>query len=487
MLFHTLTFFLFFAAFLCAYIPCRSEKTRMVVILAASNIFYGWWNWKFLALLWLTIWVDYAIGCAIGGTQTGWKRKFFLIASVSTNLAILAGFKYYNFFVAGASALKIKGSEGWYIENLVIPVGLSFYTFQSMSYVIDVFRGKLKPEKNLLNFAAFVCYFPQLVAGPIERVAHLLPQLLRPAPITHGRIFSGLLLFSFGFLRKGFADVFGGLIDPVFADISSTPPFLVLLSVFGFGLQIYLDFTGYVDMARGISRVLGIDLMVNFHAPYLATSIREFWRRWHISLSEWLRDYLYIPLGGNRHGLVRQTFSLMLTMVLGGFWHGAGVNFLIWGGLHGVYLVINTLWERWLASENPSAPRKNSSSQPLWRWMKNFSGWLITFLAVNYAWLYFRAPNLEAALSINKKIMAWLQDPTISVPGQFPVGVLVIVIIVVAMEFVINSCSTKSAGALAGISQKKLLLYGFLAGLMAGVGLILHAGNQTQKFIYFQF
>lgn len=460
----------------------------MAVILIASNIFYGWWNWKFLALLWITIGIDYIIGLLMGVARGRSWRKLLLFASISTNLGILAGFKYYNFFVSGATFFNLVPPGSWHIENLVIPVGLSFYTFQSMSYTIDIFREKIKPEKNLINFAAFVCYFPQLVAGPIERVSHLLPQLLRPAPITMNRIMSGLLLFSFGFLRKGFADVFGTLIDPVFVDITSVAPLLVILSVLGFGLQIYLDFTGYVDMARGISRSLGVELMVNFRAPYLATSIRDFWHRWHISLSQWLRDYLYIPLGGNRHGLNRQIIALMLTMALGGLWHGAGINFIIWGTLHGIYLVINTLWD-YLESLGKKSPlfQKTDCNQGLLAWIKKMIGWFLTFLAVNYAWLYFRAPSLETAVSINGKILAWIQDPKLTLPGQVPGGVLVIVMIVACMEVIINFCSQKPAGSPQEISENKSLLYGLLAGLMFGIGLIFHAGNQTQRFIYFQF
>lgn len=481
MLFHTLTFLIFFIIFLVAYIPLRQQRKGIVVLLIASNIFYGWWDWRFLGLLWLTIVVDYTLGKLLHQSSDVCRRRYLLLISLFSNLGILAAFKYYNFFVSGAVVLGIENLQAWHIENLVVPVGLSFYTFQSMSYTIDIYRRKTEPEPSLVRFAAFVCYFPQLVAGPIERIGHLLPQLVKPAPITQERILAGLLLFSFGFFRKGLADTIGLFVDPVFADIPSASPVSVILAIAGFGLQIYLDFTGYVDMARGISRALGIELMINFNAPYLSISVREFWRRWHISLSQWLRDYLYISLGGNRFGLPRHLIALLLTMALGGLWHGAGINFVIWGVLHGFYLVANTLWKHFTVFQSITLVKR------IPRQLRILLNWAATLIVVNYAWLYFRAPSFGVAMSANRKILEWLIHPNLALPAGFLAGGLAIVVLVAAMEFMIDWSNKLPKSELPSLTIRTSINHGLLAGLLFAIGLIMHAGNQTQQFIYFQF
>jgi D-alanyl-lipoteichoic acid acyltransferase DltB (MBOAT superfamily) len=312
--------------------------------------------------LWLTIVVDFYISKRISRLEKKSARLGLLLFSISINIGILFFFKYYNFFIDSVSILGIDNLADWSLPNLVLPVGISFYIFQSLSYSIDVYRRRIQPVDSIIDYAAFVCYFPQLVAGPIERLENLLPQLLKPRKLTYSIFVSGFFLFCFGFLRKSFADTLATMIDPVFANVLTSTPTTVLLAVFGFGLQIYLDFTGYVDMARGISRIIGVELSINFDAPYTSSSPREFWRRWHISLSGWLRDYLYISLGGNRYGLPRHVFALMLTMILGGLWHGAGANFLIWGFLHGLYLVAFLFIDRLVThvrGESKSSPIVN--------------------------------------------------------------------------------------------------------------------------------
>lgn len=485
MVFHTFTFFVFFVTFLAFYLPNRRNAAGIWILLIFSNIFYGWWNWKFLGLLWITIIVDYTLSKLIWKTESLNKRKIFLGISILTNLSILAFFKYYNFFIENVTTIGISVPEEWHLLDIVLPVGISFYIFQSISYTFDVYHRNHEPVKKLIHYAPFVCYFPQLVAGPIERVNHLLPQILKPAPITSNRIITGIFLFCMGFFRKAIADTLATFIDPVFADVNNAVPVELILAIFGFGLQIYLDFTGYVDMARGLSRMIGIDLMLNFNAPYLSTSPREFWRRWHISLSQWLRDYLYIPLGGNRYGKLRHISALMLTMILGGLWHGAGFNYIIWGALHGIYLTLNVIWNNMnFATLKNSYFSINSKTMLAVQQSKLIFGWLVTFLAVNYAWLYFRMHTFEDAMIANRKIGDWLFHPS------FPTisfSLVIIVLIIVIMEFVMRFSPNTLQAERPELTVAKTVTMSILSGIFFVIGFILLAGAVTQQFIYFQF
>ncbi len=504
MLFHTSTFVLFFALFLLFYVPARRTRGGPLVILVFSSIFYGWWSWKFLGLLWVTLVADYWLARLLAASESPVRRKLFVTVSLVTNLGILGFFKYFNFFVESAAGMGVARAVNWRIEDIVLPVGISFYVFQSLSYTIDVYRREEKPVRSFIDYAAFVCYFPQLVAGPIERLRHLLPQIVKPAPITPERVTAGAFLFAVGFFRKAIADTLATFVDPTFANLNDATPVQVVLAVFGFGLQIYLDFTGYVDMARGVSRIIGIDLMLNFNAPYTSTSIREFWRRWHISLSQWLRDYLYISLGGSRHGMPRHLANLMVTMLLGGLWHGAGVNFLIWGGLHGVYLIVNTFWGRvvetrralqpgrlarigwleiWVGATVAAAPRSERSSRA-WRIVRVALSWLVTWLAVNYAWLYFRVPTFNGAMLANRKIGEWLLHPTL--PGFSP-ALVALVLLTVGMELIIRFRKDSPERDAYQLTFPRAVAQGAIGAVLFLAGLVLLAGVPTQQFIYFQF
>jgi D-alanyl-lipoteichoic acid acyltransferase DltB (MBOAT superfamily) len=399
----------------------------------------------------------------------------FVVGSLTVNLGVLGFFKYYNFFVQ-----SLGWAGGWSPATLALeialPVGVSFYTFQSIAYVIDVYRGRHEPVRSLLHYAAFVCYFPQLVAGPINRIGQLMPQMIAPAPMTAERAVHGAFLFCVGFFRKAIADALAMFVDPAFTHIATAAPAEVVMAVFTFGLQIYLDFSGYVDMARGVSHALGIDLVVNFDAPYLSTSPREFWRRWHISLSQWLRDYLYISLGGNRKGLPRHMANLMITMLLGGLWHGAGVNFIIWGGLHGIYLAANTLWDRFV----PLANRRRRMAGIL----RTSLGWAVTYIAVNYAWLYFRAPTFADAMAANRKILEWLLAPQLPPATR---GFAMLVLIVAAMEWAIRLGVGPGWRENAQRSLGGALARGALGAVFFTAGLVLLIGRPITQFIYFQF
>ena len=471
MLFHTPTFLVFFLTFAAVYFSTPPGRARVYVLLVFSNIFYGWWDWRFLGLLWVTKIVDYGLSVRIARTEDPRRRKLLVAGSVVTNLGVLGFFKYWNFLVDSALALHLDVST-LRLPGLVLPVGISFYVFQSMSYAIDVYRRRIEPAGSLVEFAAFVSYFPQLVAGPIERAENLLPQLLRPAAPTAARIASGTFLFACGFFRKALGDVLAGLVNPVLGDVGAAAPGAVVLAVLGFGGQIYLDFSGYSEMARGMARAMGVDLMANFASPYLATSFRDFWHRWHISLSEWLRDYLYVPLGGNRHGLGPMLRNLVVTMLLGGLWHGAGWNFVIWGLLHGLFLVLNVLWDR-----GGRAPRNAAT-----RALRAAGGWLVTFLGVQYAWIYFRLATLQEAVIVNRKIVEWLAHPSLPLTSWTLLAVLAPIIVL--------DLAQRDRGPVfspAEATPLRELAFGALAGCFLLLGVILLAGQPTHQFIYFQF
>ncbi len=393
MLFNTWQFVIFFLVVFVVYhkLPLRGQNILLVV---ASYVFYGAWDWRFLSLLWISTLVDYTAGLLMPryGPRT---RKWLLCASLCTNLGILGFFKYYNFMVdSAAHLLEVFGLQPHLpVLQIVLPVGISFYTFQTLAYTIDVYRGKLEPTRSLLTFAVYVAYFPQLVAGPIERAQHLIPQFSRGRVANAQMVSSGALLILIGLVRKvAIADVVAGQVDIVFSDPSRFSSPMLVRGVILFALQIYGDFAGYSDMARGISRMLGIELMENFNHPYFSTNATVFWRRWHISLSTWLRDYLYITLGGNRGPEWFVYRNLLLTMLLGGLWHGAAWTFVVWGGIHGLALAAHKFFLR--GGKAPDVPQVNSMGDVI----KATLSWALTMSVVLVAWVFFRATGFGNAL-----------------------------------------------------------------------------------------
>jgi alginate O-acetyltransferase complex protein AlgI len=474
-LFQTTDFLIFFLVFLPVFALGQRYGRGPLVILAFSQVFYGWWDWRFLFLLWITIFTDFTLAQRVAATDVVWKRKLFLAMSFTISLSLLGFFKYWNFFVDTAVFAHLPGAGSAHIPSLVLPVGISFYTFQSLSYIFDVYRGVHQPVRNLVTYAAFVSYFPQLIAGPIQRVGHLLPQIVQPAPVTVERVLSGIALFSYGFFLKAIGDAIAQLINPVFTDLDHASPSTVVASIFGFGLQIYFDFNGYSQMARGISRIIGIELTTNFRAPYLATSFRDFWTRWHITLSQWLRDYVYIPFGGNRVSSLMRYRNLLLTMLIGGLWHGAGWNFVIWGGLHGTYLVVNTAWDH-------SGLFRRAAAMP--NALRSGLGWAVTFIGVMYAWLYFRIHTFHDAITANRKIGEWL---TSGHPWDWsvPWGLALLVAIVLVIDLIRRNAADLFPTELVG--TRRALAFGGLVGAFVTVGLILLVATPAQQFIYFQF
>ncbi|MEJ6795988.1 MAG: MBOAT family O-acyltransferase [Flavobacteriales bacterium] len=400
MLFNSIVFFIFLAIILPIYYILPRKTQRNSFLLVVSYVFYGYWDWTFCTLLATSTIVDYFLGIHIERSKTPTKRKLLLIASLTVNLGILGFFKYFNFFADsfGVMVEQFGYTPDYLHLNIILPVGISFYTFQTLSYSIDIYRGNLKPTKNFIDFALFVAFFPQLVAGPIEKARDLLPQLSSKRIPTRKQLSEGVILVVTGLFRKVMiGDVCGRYVDNILNDMNYYRSSELLFAMFLFSIQIYADFSGYSKMARGCAKLLGFELSINFSQPYLATNITDFWRRWHISLSSWLKEYLYFALGGNRNGATRTKINLFITMLLGGLWHGAGVNFIIWGGLHGLYLSIH----KWYNSGKDL--NKPKSSNVLVKALKIIT----TLFFVQLAWIFFRLPDLNHVSIFFDKIIHW--------------------------------------------------------------------------------
>ena len=387
MLFNSWQFALFFPVVFALYWSLP-HKFRVWLLLIASYYFYMSWNVKYVVLILFTTLVSYFAALLLERTNSLRTKKIILTVSLVACLGVLFVFKYFNFF-AGAVvdflnmfALKLHPTT----LKLLLPVGISFYTFQTLGYVIDVYRGTTKPERNLGVYATFISFFPQLVAGPIERTNNLLPQIKAVHEFNYAQAVYGVKLMTWGFFKKlAVADVLAEYVDKVFTDVYACKGFALLVAVGFFAVQIYCDFSGYSDIARGCSKMLGIELMENFRSPYFSASIHEFWSRWHISLSTWFRDYVYIPLGGNRVSKFRHNVNLMLTFIVSGLWHGASWTFVVWGAVHGLAQVI----------ENACTSRK-SEPHGFARVVRTAG----TFVFVMFAWVFFRADRLSDAVYI---------------------------------------------------------------------------------------
>jgi alginate O-acetyltransferase complex protein AlgI len=462
MLFNSGIFLKFFAGFLLLYWLVRNNlRARNILIVGASYLFYGWWDYRFLGLILLSSAMDYAVGLGIARQTDAGPRKTWLALSITANLGILGFFKYYDFFVTSLEALFQKLEIPFHVSTLriILPVGISFYTFQAMSYTIDVYRRAIPASRNLVNFLAFVSFFPQLVAGPIERASHLLPQFERTLNISRTMIEEGVWLIVWGMFKKVvIADNLDPLANMVYQGASYSGPAVVLATV-AFGFQIYCDFSGYSDIARGLARVLGFDIMVNFSLPYFAANIREFWQRWHISLSTWLRDYLYISLGGNRRGRARMYANLFATMLLGGLWHGAAWNFVLWGAWHGAGLIVHR-----------ALPSRRGAGA--------IGGWLITMLFVFYGWLLFRAQSFEQIVNMTRALGDW------SVPtwtGSYVVNLVVFV----APLLIIEMWQFRARNFLVALTLPRWSQALLQAVLLLAI--VLYWERTELPFIYFQF
>lgn len=448
------------------------RREQNLLLLVASYVFYGFWDWRFLSLLWISTLVDFAVGKRMGSTRDPVVRKRLLQVSMAVNLGILGFFKYFGFFADSArELLETLGIQADFVTlHIVLPVGISFYTFQTMSYIIDVYRRELKPTDSLLSFAVFVAFFPQLVAGPIERANRLLPQFLADRPkLTGADLSSGLLLIFIGLFKKVvIADALAPFVQETFEVAGTAGWMQLLVAVYAFSLQIYGDFSGYSSIARGSARLLGFDLMVNFNQPYLSRNITQFWRTWHISLSTWLRDYLYIPLGGSRKGAVATQRNLMVTMLLGGLWHGAAWTFVVWGGLHGLYLVIHRRFR--------GRSERSETDPPRWA---DVPAVLLTFHLVALSWVFFRADSFPQAWDVITGIA------TARHADGIPYGGLVLVVPAALAVLFIDLVQRRTRR-----HEGLLQLPAFAQGLVYGaffMAIVLFSGQEVVPFLYFQF
>ncbi len=462
------------------FLPCVLLVVAMVgtrwrnnFLLAASYFFYGYWDFRFVTLLLATQIVDYWVGNQIFATSDPQRRKRILFLSICANLGALGFFKYYNFFIgSGVAALQTLGLHATAPTlSIILPLGLSFYVFQSMSYTIDIYRGTLEPAKRFWDFALFVVYFPHLVAGPIVRPGILLPQLLAPAKFSAERVNAALTLIVIGFTKKVLiADNLAPEVQRIFAHPDQMSSGLLLKGAYFFAFQIYCDFSGYSDIARGVSELLGIKLTINFNQPYLSQSITEFWRRWHISLSTWLRDYLYVPLGGNRGGKWDTYRNLMLTMLIGGLWHGAAWTFVAWGGLHGLCLTV----ERALGIGRDELPVHESAA---WQFLRSAARMTITFHLVALLWIFFRAPTFTIAAQYFAGILKFSDLGAIGIQP----------LIVALAVFAIDIPQKISGEHTIFVRTPWWIRSPVYCGLcFAVLGMLLYGGREL-PFIYFQF
>lgn len=406
MLFNSISFLFFFPAvtFLYFIFP---QKERWIILLVASCIFYMTFVPGYIFILFFLIILDYNAAIFIEKSQ-GKKRKIYLILSLIANVSILVFFKYFNLL----SDLTI----GRPILNILLPLGLSFHTFQSMSYTIEVYRKKYKAEKHLGIYALYVLFYPQLVAGPIERPGSLIPQFKKEHDLNFERIFDGLKLMLWGFFKKlVIADRIAVLINPIYADPNSYGSTTLVVATYLFAIQILCDFSGYCDIAIGAAKVMGINLRDNFNYPYLATSVTEFWRKWHMSLSTWFRDYVYIPLGGNRVRKNRWLINIMIVFLISGIWHGADVKFFVWGALHGLFVILETFTINIRSKLHP------------------FISTLLTFNLISFAWIFFRAESVSDGVLIIKKIFTGIGDNYFIHNSNTPA----IVILILIMGFIV--------------------------------------------------
>jgi alginate O-acetyltransferase complex protein AlgI len=500
MLFQSSHFLYLMTAVVIGLLILRTRTLQQLLILVASWFFYASWDLRFLPLLLFCTVNDYILGLAIHKAGSTRSKRIWLVVSLITNLGLLAVFKYCNFVVETVNALlRWQGSTAALLSpNIALPIGISFYTFHSMGYNIDVYRGK-KPELSFLRFAIYVAYFPQLVAGPILRAGQFLPQLANVITFRSENVRSGANLFLTGMVKKVVvADNIAPLVDKILNSPEGIPSLGIWFGVFCFGIQIYCDFSGYTDMARGISRMFGIEIPINFEHPYFATNITEFWRRWHISLSTWLRDYLYIPLGGNRVGVVRVYLNLMIVMGLGGLWHGASWNFVLWGLYQGVLLCIERAlgWHHKLPATTTtqlvteeSNPESQVPVQSAFSRLVSSCSWILRWGVCQYfvflGWVLFRVSNTSDLLYCVRKYVLFdrsFQLTTLGLGAANPFTSSAVI-----LGFCVLHAFSYRVGGLANFLDRSARWQQFLVWVLAVLALIQFWPQQSVAFIYFQF
>ena len=476
MLFNSLEFLLFLPTVFCLYwfVFYKNLRKQNLLLLISSYSFYGWWDWRFLSLIFLSTIVDYFVGIKINKSIDKKTKKSYLWISILFNLGMLGFFKYFNFFID--SWIDFLGSFGYMHQspwtlNVILPVGISFYTFQTMSYSLDIYFKKLKPTKDFISFASFVSFFPQLVAGPIERASNLLPKIINNRIFKYEQGVQGLRLILWGMFKKVvIADSLAIYVDTIFENYSSFNGGVLLLGLIYFSFQIYCDFSGYSDIAIGTAKLFGFELMSNFKFPYFSRDIGEFWRRWHISLSTWFRDYLYIPLGGSRGGKWLSIRNIFIIFIVSGFWHGANWTFIMWGLIHTVIYI-----PLFLRGKNR---KYNTTTVAEDRWfpsLKELFQMGNTFLFTMIAWVFFRNDNINNAFEYLTKMITNIEVPT---SNRFGV---IFVFLFVLFEWFMRK-------------DERNLFYGLSRKLRYSIYLILSLSiieffdrSLQSSFIYFQF
>jgi len=482
MLFNSIDFAIFLPiVFLLYWFVFRwNLKLQNFLIVVASYLFYGWWDWRFLSLILLSTAVDFYIGLQISKQENQTKRKFLLWISILFNLGSLAFFKYYNFFIANFIAvfsfcgMRVNANS----LNIVLPVGISFYTFQTLSYTIDIYKRKFSPTRDFIAFSAFVSFFPQLVAGPIERASNLLPQFLKKRKIVYNKAIDGLYQILWGLFKKiVIADNAAELVNTIFSGYSTSGSVL-FIGAFLFAFQIYGDFSGYSDIAIGTAKLFGFDLMTNFRFPYFSRNIAEFWKRWHISLSTWFRDYLYMPLGGGKGSILFRVRNIFITFIVSGFWHGAKWTFVIWGALNAFFYLPVIFYDR---------KKKNPEMIAIDRHIPSFHDFvsiMLTFVFTLIAWILFRADSVKQAISYLSYIFSY---SLFSVPKLIEIQntIMIITLFMIVILILFEWTYRKREYVFEDISRKNLPTQ-----IIVVVGLVsaicIFGGNQ-QTFIYFQF
>jgi alginate O-acetyltransferase complex protein AlgI len=452
------------------------RRKQNIFLLAASYFFYGWWDYRFLLLMIGSTTIDFFIARAIGRSQRPSVRRGLLIGSLIINFAILGVFKYFNFFVdSSAYALGAMGLHvSKHVLRIILPPGISFYTFQEVAYIVDVYKRKLPASESFIDYALFISLFPHLIAGPIQRPNHLLPQVQKERTFREEGVFDGMMLIFSGLFRKCvIADNCALLANAVFSGNLGKPNLCVLaIGTYAFAWQIYGDFSGYSDIARGSAQLLGFHFMVNFRQPYLATSLQDFWRRWHISLSTWLRDYLYIPLGGSAKGEYKTYTNLMQTMLWGGLWHGANWTFVIWGGLHGAGLAI----ERYVRNLGSKIKSLKQMPEPGFTrvWIKR----LLVFHLVCLGWIFFRAESVGSAVGLLSGLRQIQWQPEYLIAFKF------LALFTVPL-FIVDLFLEHSGEEYLFQERAPMTRVAFALSTLALVTFF--SANQANAFIYFQF
>ncbi|WP_405606333.1 MBOAT family O-acyltransferase [Polaribacter sp. Asnod1-A03] len=485
MIFNSLDFAVFLPVVFILYwfVFYKNLKQQNLLIVAASYLFYGWWDWRFLSLIFFSTVVDFLIGRKLKIEKEHTKRKILLWVSILVNLGFLGFFKYYNFFLDNfISAFSFFGTEIQVNNlNIILPVGISFYTFQTLSYTIDVYRKKLEPTEDFIVFAAFVSFFPQLVAGPIERATHLLPQFTKEKKIKFINIQFGVIRVLWGLFKKVvIADRLALTVNTVYNSPDEFGGIHYIIATILFAFQIYCDFSGYSDIAIGVARMFNFKLMENFKSPYFSKSLGEFWRRWHISLSTWFRDYLYIPLGGNRVNTFRMYFNLFLVFVVSGFWHGAQWTFIIWGFVHGIILIIENI----VNTKKLNLDKKKSA-------FFNFIKIIFTFCIVCFAWVFFRANSTNDAFLIISNLFDFSQSLVTITRGMHLyinnplwkfLGNFLLICILLLVEFLVIKNKLNEAKI---IKKRPLIRWSIYTSLVLAI--LIFGYFEVNQFIYFQF